>query len=126
MSFGNAVHQREEMISSYKVMLETETNLVRIEDIKGQIQLCQDEIAQLKIGKPLFGKPKPLKQTITLIEADREKGGQKVTKRASAEEEKAPAKSGKKFLANALQNQIQAKKKRATFNKNKKDDDDIV
>lgn len=80
MSFGNAVHQREEMITAYKVMLKTETSPERIADIEYQISVCEDEITQLKKGKPLFGRPKPLVKESRLIESNPEKPGeQKVT-----------------------------------------------
>ena len=80
MSFGKAVHQREEMVAEYERMLKTESNPSRIADIENNIMQCKDEIAELKKGKPLFGRPKPLNQTRTIIEADRESpSGQKVT-----------------------------------------------
>jgi len=123
MSFSNAVRQREEMITSYKVMLETETNPLRIESIKEKILLCEEEIQQLKTGKPLFGRPKPLRQTVTLIESNPEKkGAQKITKVSPPPPPSKP--SGKKFLANTLRGQVQNKKKRAPFN-NKIDDEEI-
>lgn len=80
MSFGNAVRQREEMITNYQAILKTETSLDRIADIKKQISLCEDEITELKKGKPLFGRPKPLVKESRLIESNPEKPGeQKVT-----------------------------------------------
>lgn len=80
MTYGNAVHQREEMIAEYERILKTETDPSRRSDIEDRIFQCQDEIAELKKGKPLFGRPKPLRQTTTIIEPDRESpGGQKVT-----------------------------------------------
>lgn len=64
----------------YKKMLSEEVNPKRIEDIKKQISLNEDEIDQLRQGKPLFGTPKPLKQKVTLIVSDPETKGQKITK----------------------------------------------
>lgn len=78
MSYGNAVRQREEMLTAYKQMLETETDLIRRSDIEKQILLIQDQISQLKVGKPLFGKVKPLNITTTLIEPNPEKPGEQI------------------------------------------------
>lgn len=72
MSFSNAIHQREEMNKAYKKLLLSETSADRIAAINDQIDLNLQEIAQLKEGKPLFGRPKPLKQTTTTIERDPE------------------------------------------------------
>ena len=78
MSYGNAVRQREEMLAEYERMLKLETDPTRISDIETQIMLVKDQISQLKVGKPLFGKPKPLKMTTTLIEPDPEKPGEQI------------------------------------------------
>lgn len=78
MSYFNAIKQREAMVQEYKQMLVNETNPTRIEDIQKQIDLCQDEIAQLKIGKPLFGKPTKLTQETKIITADPETKSQKI------------------------------------------------
>lgn len=68
------------MIAEYRRILTFETYPARREEIEQQILICKDEISQLKNGKPLFGRPKQLKQTTRIIEADREKpGGQKIT-----------------------------------------------
>lgn len=61
-------------------MLLEETDPTRIESIKEQIRLNEDEISQLRQGKPLFGTPKPLRQETIIIEADPETKGQKITK----------------------------------------------
>lgn len=80
MTYGNAVKQREEMLTEYKRMLVAETNPDRIDDIDAQIKFLESQIHQLKQGKPLFGKGKPLNITTTIIEPNREKPGeQKVT-----------------------------------------------
>lgn len=78
MSYGNAVRQREEMLAQYELMLKTETDPLRIADIESQILVVKDQIAQLKVGKPLFGKPKPLKVTTTVIEPNPEKPGEQI------------------------------------------------
>ncbi len=78
MSYGNAVRQREEMLAQYELMLKTEKDPLRIADIESQILVVKDQIAQLKVGKPLFGKPKPLKVTTTLIEPNPEKPGEQI------------------------------------------------
>lgn len=88
MSLSNAIRQREEMISEYKSMLMVETNLERIDNIQKQIKLCEDQIAELKTGKPLFGKPKPLTQTTTLIEPNPEKPGEQIVTILNAPKEK--------------------------------------
>ena len=80
MTYGNAVKQREEMLTEYKRMLASETNPTRLDDINKQIKFLESQIQQLKLGKPLFGKAKPLNITTTIIEPDREKpGSQTVT-----------------------------------------------
>ncbi len=78
MSYSNAIQQRQEMVEEYEKMLLTETNPDRISDINKQIELCQDEISQLKIGKPLFGKPTKLTQETRIITADPETKSQKI------------------------------------------------
>jgi hypothetical protein len=78
MSYSNAIQQRQEMVEEYEKMLLTETNSDRISDINKQIELCQDEISQLKIGKPLFGKPTKLTQETRIITADPETKSQKI------------------------------------------------
>lgn len=78
MSYGNAVRQREEMLTSYQAMLGTETDPLRIADIEKQIKLVQDQISQLKVGKPLFGKVKPLNITTTFIAPNPEKPGEQI------------------------------------------------
>ena len=80
MSFDNAINQRGQMNVTYNKMLKEETDPKRIEDIKKQIKLNDEEIIQLRQGKPLFGTAKPLKQETTIIEADPETKGQKITK----------------------------------------------
>jgi hypothetical protein len=80
MTYGNAVKQREEMLAEYKRMLASETNPTRLDDIAKQIKFLESQIQELKLGKPLFGKAKPLNITTTIIEPDREKpGSQTVT-----------------------------------------------
>lgn len=80
MSFHNAIKQRNEMIDTYKKMLDNENNQLRIEDIKKQINICEEEIRQLKVGKPLFGKPAKLQQETRIYETNPEKKGeQKIT-----------------------------------------------
>lgn len=78
MSYANAIRQRELMIEEYKKMLQTTDDATRTLDINKQISLLQDEIAQLKIGKPLFGKPTKLTQETRIITADPETKSQKI------------------------------------------------
>ncbi len=68
MSLNNAVKYREEMNATYKKLLETTTSEEGREAIQKQIDFNNEEIAQLKIGKPLFGKVVTLKPTTTVIE----------------------------------------------------------
>ncbi len=63
----------------YQKMLEEETDPTRQEAIKKQIKLNEDEIQQLRQGKPLFGEPTILKQETKIIEPDPETKGQKIT-----------------------------------------------
>ena len=122
MSYLNAIKQRESMIQEYKKMLIGETNPTRITDIQKQIDLCQDEIAELKIGKPLFGKPTKLTQETKIITADPETKSQKIvvinprseeTPSVNPSESKdkvAQSLTGPKRLENDLRNKIQAAK----------------
>lgn len=120
MSFGNAVRQREEMISEYESMLKNTTLQSRIDDINHQISFLKDEISELKKGKPLFGRPKPLQQTRTIIEPDRESpSGQKVTvinpindstSTVAPSIPVAPSKTTNGRLENSLRAKIQAAK----------------
>lgn len=79
MSYDNAISVRGQMNLAYQKMLEEETNPNRIEDIKKQIKINEEEINQLRQGKPLFGNPTVLKQETKIIEPDPETKGQKVT-----------------------------------------------
>jgi|GEM_PF-2371930 len=78
MSYRNAIAQREQMIVDYKQMLEDENSPNRKLALQSQIDNTQEEIDYLKQGKPLFGRPEPLKQTTTVIESDREKKGEQI------------------------------------------------
>lgn len=124
MSYGNAVRQREEMIAEYERMLKSTTIQSRIDDINHQIAFLTDEINELKKGKPLFGRPKPLQQTRTIIEPDRESPtGQKVTvinpptEKSTGQGNAAPSKRlGNKLrdalkpkVSNAAENALKAK-----------------
>lgn len=81
MSFHNAIVQRQTVIANYKTMLETETDPVRIADIKSQIGKVSDTIGELKKKQiQIFGKKSALIQETKIIEPDPEqRGGQKVT-----------------------------------------------
>jgi hypothetical protein len=111
MSFSNAIRQREQMITQYRLILETETNPERILDIQNQIDLVQDEIAQLKAGKPLFGKPRKIIQATRLIEPDPEKKGQdKITILSSLPPLVPPTTTPITRLENSLRAKIQSAK----------------
>lgn len=79
MSYDNAISVRGQMNLTYQKMLEEETDPKRAEDIKKQIRLNEEEINQLRQGKPLFGAAPILKQETIIIESDPETKGQKVT-----------------------------------------------
>lgn len=66
------------MLGTYRQMLVEETDIIRRADIEKQILLIQDQISQLKVGKPLFGKAKPLNITTTYIEPNPEKPGEQI------------------------------------------------
>lgn len=113
MTYGNAVHQREEMITEYKRMLVSESNPIRIDDINKQIKQLESQIHELKLGKPLFGKSKPLNITTTIIEPDREKpGAQTITvlNPQSAVKPETPVVTKPTRLENSLRAKIQAAK----------------
>lgn len=111
MSYGNAIRQREEMIQEYTAMIRNETDPTRIADIKKQIDLCKDEISQLKNGKPLFGKPTRLNQETRIITADPETKTQKVVViNPHPKEEAAPSTTETKRLGNSLRDILSAKK----------------
>lgn len=68
MSLNNAIKYRQDMNATYKKLLETETSEEGRAAIQKQINFNNEEIEQLKLGKPLFGKVTPLKPVTTVIE----------------------------------------------------------
>lgn len=79
MSYDNAISVRAKMNIDYHKMLDIETDPRRIDAIKKQIALNEEEIKQLEQGRPLFGQAPTLKQEVKIIEPDPETKGQKVT-----------------------------------------------
>lgn len=112
MSYDNAISKRAQMNLDYQKMLEEETDPIRQEAIKKQIKLNEDEIQQLRQGKPLFGQPQVLKQETKIIEPDPETKGQKITVinelPTSNDTETTPPPSSKK-IGNALRDKLKAK-----------------
>ena len=112
MSYDNAISKRAQMNLDYQKMLEEETDPIRQEAIKKQIKLNEDEIQQLRQGKPLFGQPQVLKQETKIIEPDPETKGQKITVinelPTTPDTETISAPSTKK-IGNALRDKLKAK-----------------
>lgn len=112
MSYDNAISKRAQMNLDYQKMLEEETDPIRQEAIKKQIKLNEDEIQQLRQGKPLFGQPQVLKQETKIIEPDPETKGQKITVinelPTTPDTETISAPSTKK-IGNSLRDKLKAK-----------------
>ncbi len=112
MSYDNAISKRAQMNLDYQKMLEEETDPIRQEAIKKQIKLNEDEIQQLRQGKPLFGQPQVLKQETKIIEPDPETKGQKITVinelPATTDTETESLPSNKK-IGNSLRDKLKAK-----------------
>mgnify|MGYP003480892479 FL=1 len=112
MSYDNAISKRAQMNLDYQKMLEEETDPIRQEAIKKQIKLNEDEIQQLRQGKPLFGQPQVLKQETKIIEPDPETKGQKITVinelPTTSDTETISTPSAKK-IGNALRDKLKAK-----------------
>jgi len=112
MSYDNAISKRAQMNLDYQKMLEKETDPIRQEAIKKQIKLNEDEIQQLRQGKPLFGQPQVLKQETKIIEPDPETKGQKITVinelPTTPDTETISAPSTKK-IGNSLRDKLKAK-----------------
>ncbi len=125
MSYDNAISKRAQMNLDYQKMLESETDPLRKEAIQKQIKLNNDEILELRQGKPLFGEGKPLKQEITIIESDPETKGQKVTVVGSEEpkiteelktEIIIESEASNKKIGNSLRSRIQTERALAAEN----------
>ncbi len=112
MSYDNAISKRAQMNLDYQKMLEEETDPIRQEAIKKQIKLNEDEIQQLRQGKPLFGQPQVLKHETKIIEPDPETKGQKITVinelPTTPDTETISAPSTKK-IGNSLRDKLKAK-----------------
>ena len=112
MSYDNAISKRAQMNLDYQKMLEEETDTIRQEAIKKQIKLNEDEIQQLRQGKPLFGQPQVLKQETKIIEPDPETKRQKITVinqlPTTPDTETISAPSTKK-IGNSLRDKLKAK-----------------
>ncbi len=125
MSYDNAISKRAQMNLDYQKMLDEESDPTRQEAIKKQIKLNEDEIQQLRQGKPLFGQPPILKQETKIIEQDPETKGQKittldekgkpiieekiVTKEVAEPETDTPTQPSTKKIGNALRDKLKAK-----------------
>ncbi len=112
MSYDNAISKRGQMNLDYQKMLEEETDPIRQEAIKKQIKLNEDEIQQLRQGKPLFGEPTILKQETKIIESDPETKGQKITvinEHSNTPETEIKTTPGTKKIGNALRDKLKAK-----------------
>jgi len=125
MSYDNAISKRAQMNLDYQKMLEAETDPTRKEAIEKQIKINNDEILELRQGKPLFGEGKPLKQETTIIESDPETKGQKVTVVGSEaakiteepkEETVTETTSSDKKIGNSLRSRIQKERALAAEN----------
>lgn len=111
MSYDNAISKRAQMNLDYQKMLEEETDPIRQEAIKKQIKLNEDEIQQLRQGKPLFGEPTILKQETKIIEPDPETKGQKITviNELPTTPETENTQASNKKIGNALRDKLKAK-----------------
>ncbi len=112
MSYDNAISKRGQMNLDYQKMLEEETDPTRQEAIRKQIKLNEDEIQQLRQGKPLFGEPTILKQETKIIEPDPETKGQKITvinELPTTTEVKTESNPSTKKIGNALRDKLKAK-----------------
>ena len=112
MSYDNAISKRAQMNLDYQKMLEEETDPTRQDAINKQIKLNEDEMQQLRQGKPLFGEPTILKQETKIIEQDPETRGQKITVinelPATSDTDTVSLPSTKK-IGNALRDKLKAK-----------------
>ena len=90
-------------------MLEDESNQQRIQDIEQQITSCQEDIAELQNGKPLFGKPKPLIRETKIIEADPEKKGEQKITVINPKPEISTTKPSDNKIGNSLRNNLKNK-----------------